>query len=152
MAGLPPDRVVFELSEDAAVSNYEITRGIVGSLQAQGYRLALDDVGSGEMDLWHVVRLQPSIIKLDLSLTKNLTPGSDAFALVLALTVFAAGIGAHVIAEGIEFRELDEIRRIGITLGQGYLLERPYVPDSPEYDYYEYLAAQTGPPHFSASA
>ncbi|HLF43172.1 MAG TPA: EAL domain-containing protein [Acidimicrobiia bacterium] len=153
VAGLPPERVVFELSEDAAVSNYEITRGIVGGLQALGYRLALDDVGSGEMDLWHVVRLQPSIIKLDLSLTKNLTPGSDAFALVLGLTVFAAGINAEVIAEGIETnQELDEIRGIGITWGQGYLLGRPHVPDSPEYDYYEYLAAQTGSGRFSASA
>jgi len=153
VAGLSPERVVFELSEDAAVSNYEITRGIVRSMQEQGYRLALDDVGSGEMDLWHVVRLQPSIIKLDLSLTQDLTPGSDAFALILALTVFAAGIGAEVIAEGIEtIQELDEIRRIGITWGQGYLLGRPHVPDSPEYDYYEYLAAQTGSAHISASA
>lgn len=153
VAGLPPDRIVFELSEDAAVSNYEMTRGIVGTLQDQGYRLALDDVGSGEMDLWHVVRLQPSIIKLDLSLTKNLTPGSDAFALILALTVFAAGIGAEVIAEGIEtIQELDEIRRIGITWGQGYLLGRPHVPDSPEYDYYEFLAAQSGYRPISASA
>ena len=39
-----------------------------------------------------------------------------------------------------------------VTWGQGYLLGRPQVPDSPEYDYYEYLAAQTGSAHISASA
>lgn len=126
LAGIEPDRVILELSEEAAIRSYEATREALVGLTSLGYRLALDDVGSAEMDLWHVLRLQPAMVKLDISLTRDLDENYDNRALVHGVGVFTADLGAMVVAEGVEREsEVHALLQLGVHLGQGYLLGRP---------------------------
>ena len=123
-AGIDPSRVVFELSEDATVANYERTCAAVEQLTGRGYRLALDDVGTGEMDLWHVVRLSPQIIKLDMSLIEAIDD-PDNLAIIESILAAAKRINAKVVAEGIETEpQLVWVRKLGIEAVPG-ILPRP---------------------------
>ncbi len=126
---LDPSRVVFELSEDATVANYERTVAAVEQLVDRGYRLALDDVGTGEMDLWHVVRLNPQIVKLDMSLIDGIDQ-ADNLAIIESIIATALRLGAKTIAEGVETADqLDRVRRLGIDAVQGFFLGQPFPPD-----------------------
>ena len=135
---IPADRVVFELSEEAAVENYQTTREVIARLQSQGYRLALDDVGAGEMDLWDLFRLRPDLIKLDVTLTRDLSREPGRVAMVEAIEVFASRLGAAVIAEGIEeSEELRMLQSLEVPLGQGYLLGAAAEVGTTEFKEYE---------------
>jgi signal transduction histidine kinase/EAL domain-containing protein (putative c-di-GMP-specific phosphodiesterase class I) len=126
LEGVPADQVVLELSEEAAIKSYDATREAVHGLISRGYRLCFDDVGSGEMDLWHVLRLRPSMIKLDISLVKHLDVNPGNRALTRGLTVVMEDLGATVIAEGLERpEELEAMMQLGVHLGQGFHLGRP---------------------------
>ena len=131
--GIAPERLVFELSEDATVANYERTCAAVDQLTSRGYRLALDDVGTGEMDLWHVVRLSPQIVKLDMSLIEGIDD-PDNLAIIESILATSARIGATVVAEGIETEpQLTQVRRLGIEAVQGFLLGQPSRPSDPGF-------------------
>jgi EAL domain-containing protein (putative c-di-GMP-specific phosphodiesterase class I) len=89
-------------------------------------RLAVDDAGAGFATLQHILRLQPDLIKLDLSLTRDIDKDPVRRALASSLVSFAREINAQLIAEGVETaEELETIRALGIAFGQGYHLARP---------------------------
>jgi EAL domain-containing protein (putative c-di-GMP-specific phosphodiesterase class I)/CheY-like chemotaxis protein len=126
LAETPVDRVVFEISEHARVHDYDALNRSLAEIRTLGGRLAIDDAGAGFASLHHILRLSPDIIKLDISLTRGVDGDRARHALASALTSFAAEIGAIIVAEGIETREeLEALRTLGVTHGQGYYLGRP---------------------------
>lgn len=126
------ERVVIELTEHAAVSEYESLVARMRYLRELGSRLAVDDAGAGYASLQHILRLSPDIIKLDIDLTRGIDNDPARRALAVALVQFGNDIGAAVAAEGIERPgELETLRRIGASSGQGYLLGHPApLPDA----------------------
>jgi EAL domain-containing protein (putative c-di-GMP-specific phosphodiesterase class I) len=119
-------RVVVEITEHEAVENYAVTRVVLGRLRSAGARIAVDDTGAGFASLRHVLMLQPDVIKLDLSLTRDVDVDRRQQALVRAVTAFSAQVGATVLAEGVETQaQLDTLREIGVRLGQGWHLGVP---------------------------
>jgi len=91
-----------------------------------GARLAVDDVGAGYASLRHILRLDPNLIKLDLSLTRNIQNDRRKRALAASLISFAHETGCAVIAEGIEQDgEKQALIELGADYGQGYFLGRP---------------------------
>ena len=126
LASVPPDRVVVEITEHARVEDYDVLGEALGPLRRQGARLAVDDAGAGFASLSHILRLAPDIIKLDITLTRDIDHDSARRALASGLIAFATEIGASIVAEGIETaEELETLRALGVTLGQGYFLGRP---------------------------
>jgi EAL domain-containing protein (putative c-di-GMP-specific phosphodiesterase class I) len=120
------DRIIVELTEHAPVEDYAPLKESVERLRRSGVRIAVDDVGAGFASLRHVVRLAPDIVKLDLSLTRDIAIDSTARALASALVTFCKRIGATVVAEGIESQAvLTLLRGLGVRQGQGYFLGRP---------------------------
>jgi EAL domain-containing protein (putative c-di-GMP-specific phosphodiesterase class I) len=119
-------RVVVELSEQIPVSDYDLLNQALGQLRARGGRLAIDDAGAGFASLQHILRLSPDIIKLDMTLTKGVDSDQARRALASALTSFASEIGADIVAEGVETQsEVDALRSLGVTYGQGFFLGYP---------------------------
>jgi PAS domain S-box-containing protein len=117
--------IVIEVTEHAQIADYEAFRAARESLPAN-VRIAIDDAGAGFASLRHVLELQPSFVKLDRSLIESVDTDRARAALVSGMAHFAASTGATLIAEGIESAaELGALRRLGVTLGQGYLLGRP---------------------------
>jgi EAL domain-containing protein (putative c-di-GMP-specific phosphodiesterase class I)/AmiR/NasT family two-component response regulator len=126
VAPVPPDRLVVELTEHDAISDYARIDDALRDLRADGARLAVDDTGAGYASLRHILRLQPDIIKLDRAIITGLDSDPARRALVAALVHFAQEMRADIVAEGIETEgELAALRDLEVHFGQGYLLARP---------------------------
>lgn len=129
--GISPSDVIFELTERIAVQDYGLLRQTVDHYRSQGYRIALDDVGSGYSNLRLVAELQPEILKIDMGLVQGLSTSRARRAAVHALAVASEDCGALAVAEGIERPDdLSAVQDLGIPLGQGFLLGRP-APSKP---------------------
>jgi EAL domain-containing protein (putative c-di-GMP-specific phosphodiesterase class I) len=126
LAAAPVERVVLELTEHAQVEDYPRLERALADLRSRGMRLAVDDAGSGYASLQHILSLSPDIIKLDCVLTRGVDTDPARRALASALVGFARDIGALIVAEGVETPgELEVLREIGVTHGQGYYLGHP---------------------------
>jgi len=76
--------------------------------------------------LQHVLALEPAFVKLDLSWIRGIELDRPRQAMITGLVHFARETGSELIAEGIEtLEELEMVRYLGVTLGQGYLFGRP---------------------------
>jgi EAL domain-containing protein (putative c-di-GMP-specific phosphodiesterase class I) len=119
-------RVVLEITEHAPVEDYDLLLAVLAPHRAAGLRLAIDDAGAGFASFRHILRLAPDFIKIDLSLVRDVDHDPVRQALTRSLVGFADGIGATLIAEGVEVQaELDTLVDLGVRLMQGYLLCRP---------------------------
>ncbi len=129
LAAAPLERIVIEMTEHAAVDDYDQLNHALEPLRQAGARLAVDDAGAGFASLRHILRLTPEIIKLDISLTRGIDGDRPRRALSYALVAFARETRTTIVAEGIETgAELRALRDIGVTHGQGFLLARPTAP------------------------
>jgi EAL domain-containing protein (putative c-di-GMP-specific phosphodiesterase class I) len=127
-----PDRIVVEMTEHARVDDYDGLQGAIEELRALGVRLAIDDAGAGFASFRHILRLEPHMIKLDLTLTRAIDKDPVRYALASSLVTFAESIGATMIAEGIETeREFHALRDLGVPYGQGDYIARPGPPPLP---------------------
>jgi EAL domain-containing protein (putative c-di-GMP-specific phosphodiesterase class I)/CheY-like chemotaxis protein len=126
IAAAPPRPMVLEVTEHVEVADYDTLASGINALRGSGCRIAVDDAGAGYSSLRHILRLRPDFIKLDMTLTRGIDSDGDRRALASSLLTFAREVSATVIAEGIETpAELDALRGLGATLGQGYFLARP---------------------------
>ncbi|HEY3776386.1 MAG TPA: EAL domain-containing protein [Solirubrobacteraceae bacterium] len=129
LAGQPAQRMFVELTEHVMFGDYELAREAIASLRARGVRVAIDDVGAGYSSFRHVLELAPDAIKLDRCFTSGIEHDRARRAMAAGFVHFAREMGIDLIAEGIETeRELESVRSLGVTLGQGYLIARPGPP------------------------
>ncbi|HEU5098412.1 MAG TPA: EAL domain-containing protein [Roseiflexaceae bacterium] len=120
------ERIILEITEHVSITDYEQLNAALAPLREQGMRLAVDDAGAGYASFRHVLRLDPDVIKLDISLTRDIDTDPTRRALAAALTRFAEETGSKVIAEGVETEaELAMLRQLNINKAQGYLIGRP---------------------------
>ncbi|MBM4761688.1 EAL domain-containing protein [Bacillus sp. B15-48] len=124
--GIEPEQVVFELTERTAVTDFSLFEKVLSNYRSQGFRIAIDDVGSGYNSLKTLIYLKPEFIKLDKSLIQNIDQNKEQQQLVQLLIDYANQAKTEVIAEGIErLEDLTFLREQGITYGQGYALGKP---------------------------
>ena len=118
--------VVLEITERAAIRDYDLFRESVRVLRELGFRIAIDDAGSGYASLQSIAELRPQYLKISNYLVTGLHEDSIKRDVVEMLVRLAARIDAETVAEGIETEaEKAEVERLGVTYGQGYLLGRP---------------------------
>lgn len=121
-----PSRVTLEITEHAIVQDYAALAASLAPLRALGAGVAVDDAGAGFASMRHILNLAPDIIKLDMSLTRNIHEDGKRRALAKGLTSFAHEIDSLVIAEGVESGdELEMLQRLDVDCAQGYFLARP---------------------------
>jgi hypothetical protein len=96
-----PRAVVVELTEHSEIEDYGALRAALLPIWDR-VRLAVDDVGAGYSGLRHILDLGPDILKLDMSLTRDVDSDPARRALIGAMVDFAAGIGCSMVAEGVE--------------------------------------------------
>lgn len=122
----PPTRLAIELTEHARVTDYDLLAQRLAALRRRGVRVIVDDAGAGFASLRHILQLAPDAIKLDRSLIGGIHNDRAKRALAGSLVSFARDTGTSIIAEGIETREeLDALRGLGVSHGQGFYLGRP---------------------------
>ena len=126
VAGLDGERLVAEVTEHALIQDYDRLAGAVGKLRAHGVRLAIDDAGSGFASLRHILRLRPDLIKLDLTLIRDIHSDQSKQALAAGLISFAHESRTTIVAEGIErAAEARMLITLGAEQAQGYYFGRP---------------------------
>jgi len=122
-------RIVFEITEAAEITDYARSRAVLGNLQAQGFRIALDDVGSGYSGLNSLALLGPDFVKIDMALVRGISANARSARLIRHIFEFARDEGMPVIAEGIETAEEQAaVIDLGVPYLQGYHFGRPAEP------------------------
>jgi len=115
-------RVVFEITERAAITDFSTFRQAVQLLKRSGFKVAVDDVGSAYAGLRVVSEIEPDFIKLDMQLTRGADNDQLKRQLIGAVTKFSTDAGVPLIVEGIETpAELEAVRALGIRLAQGFM-------------------------------
>ncbi|MDQ0199132.1 EAL domain-containing protein [Neobacillus ginsengisoli] len=123
---LSPEKVVLELTEKEAVIDYNLFKKMIEHYRRQGFRIAVDDAGTGYNSLKTLISLKPEFIKIDKSLIRDIEQNPSQQHLVELLLEFAIQSDTVVIAEGIEtLAELRFLKKLGVHLGQGYALGKP---------------------------
>jgi EAL domain-containing protein (putative c-di-GMP-specific phosphodiesterase class I)/DNA-binding response OmpR family regulator len=118
--------VVLEVTERSAIRDVPVFRAALKQLRDQGFRIAIDDAGSGYASLQAIAELRPDFIKVANTLITGLRSDSIKRDVVEMLVNLSRRIDAVCVAEGIETPEdLEECRRLGIPYGQGFYLGVP---------------------------
>jgi EAL domain-containing protein (putative c-di-GMP-specific phosphodiesterase class I) len=125
-AQVSPARIVIEITEQEVIENYAMFREELAYFLNLGMSFAVDDVGAGYSGLESIAKLKPGYLKIDKSLVRDVHSNVVNRAMVNAIISLGHGIGARVIAEGIQSEEeLQVLRARGVDFGQGYHLGRP---------------------------
>jgi EAL domain-containing protein (putative c-di-GMP-specific phosphodiesterase class I) len=126
-SGLDPDRVVFEVVETERIGDREHLRGILQYYRREGFKVALDDVGSGWSGLALLGDLDPDLVKIDRELVSKAVSSPFHRDICAALVRLGKQNGELVLAEGVETEEEWRVLEdLGVNLFQGYLFARPH--------------------------
>jgi diguanylate cyclase (GGDEF)-like protein/PAS domain S-box-containing protein len=123
---LKPGRLELEITESLLLQNSPSVMSMLGDLRKLGVRLVLDDFGTGYSSLSYLQAFPFDKVKIDRSFVQQMSPQSNCEAIVKAIVNLATCLGMTTTAEGIETKEqLEQLRHIGCTEVQGYLIDRP---------------------------
>lgn len=124
--GLARTQITFEIVEGQKIFDIEHLQKIVTYYKAIGFRVAIDDFGSGHANLEWLARLTPDSIKLDMALVRDIDQSTRKQQIVGAVATLCQNLGIDVLAEGVETRaERDTLVELGITKQQGYYFLPP---------------------------
>ncbi len=117
---------VLEITERAPLDDIPDVRERLATLRRMGFRLALDDVGSGYSGLNSFAILEPEVVKLDMLLVRDVQESDTKQRLIHSMVSLCKELGATIIAEGVETpQELVTLIDLGCDHFQGYLFARP---------------------------
>jgi EAL domain-containing protein (putative c-di-GMP-specific phosphodiesterase class I) len=125
-SGLDPRHVCVELPESSLLQSGPAARAALDRLTGGGFGLGIDDFGTGSASLACARSVPADTIKIDRSFVAGLTTSAADRAVVAATVELARSLGVATVAEGIEtVEQLEMLRGMGCTHGQGYLFSRP---------------------------
>ncbi len=123
------DQIILEITERAALEQVGDIAGRISRLRQLGFRLAIDDLGAGYSGLNYFALLSPDIVKLDISLIRNIHQDGVKAKIVGSLCTLCRELGIGVVGEGIEVAaEALTASQLGCDLLQGYFFARPDHP------------------------
>jgi EAL domain-containing protein (putative c-di-GMP-specific phosphodiesterase class I) len=120
------DRVVLEVTERSSLGGITEVGQRIQSLRSRGFRIAVDDLGAGYAGLSSFALLEPDLVKLDMTLTRNIHTSPVKQKLVASMAALCTEMGIATVVEGVELAaERDTVRGLGCDLLQGYLFAEP---------------------------
>ena len=128
-AGVPRERLRLEVTESAFALDGVQVGDALAQLAAAGFELSIDDFGTGQSSLGRLAEIQVHELKLDRSLVRGIETDARARRVARLIVELGRDLGVEVLAEGIETEgQLDLLRELGCTLGQGFLFGRAAPP------------------------
>jgi diguanylate cyclase (GGDEF)-like protein len=125
-SGLPPGRLIIEVTERQLLSVSHSAKVDLARLSESGVQLAIDDFGTGYSTFEYLRRFEFDVLKIDRSFISGLGTDATDSAIVRALLALSDSLHLSVIAEGVETeRQLSELDALGCPLAQGFHLHRP---------------------------
>ena len=129
-AQLQAAHLTLELTENILMERLQFALPALIELNRLGVNLSVDDFGTGYSSLRHLSSLPVNSLKIDRAFVADLRKGNHEAAIVSAVIQLARSLGKSIVAEGIETAEqLEQLRQMGCTTGQGYYLARPMLPE-----------------------
>lgn len=123
------EKVTIELLESESVSEYSKLRDKINTLKDAGYKIALDDFGSGYSNILHIVELSFDYIKIDGQIIRKIDKDSISYSAVKAIRGLTKELNIPTVAEFVSSQEIfDKIKELGIDYGQGYFFKEPIHP------------------------
>jgi EAL domain-containing protein (putative c-di-GMP-specific phosphodiesterase class I) len=123
---LSPKRITIEITERDSIDEVKDLRYNVKILRLMGFRVAVDDTGSGYSNLNTISEILPDVIKIDRSVIEGIDKNTIKESMLKGLLLVAKEAGSIVVAEGIESKEeASVLKRNRVDLAQGYFYARP---------------------------
>lgn len=124
--GISPEKICFEITETAAVSNMDSAIKFISSLKEIGCRFALDDFGSGVSSFGYLKNLPVDYLKIDGMFVKDIVDDPIDYAMVKSINEIGLLMGMKTIAEFVENDAIKmKLKTLGVNYAQGYGLGRP---------------------------
>jgi diguanylate cyclase (GGDEF)-like protein/PAS domain S-box-containing protein len=124
--GVDPAKVIFEITETAAMTNFQTAQRFAGTLDDLGCNLALDDFGTGFGSFSYLKHVPARYLKIDLEFVRELATSPTDRRIVEAIVHVAHCFDKLTVAEGVEDAEtLEILKAIGVDFAQGFYLGRP---------------------------
>jgi len=125
---LDPNRLIFEISGNATISNLQTCQNLINTLRTQGCRFALTDFGPSLSYFSYMKTLKVDFVKIDGTLVKNVAVDPMDYTIVESINHLAKNLGLYSIAEYVEDEAcLNTIKRIGVDYAQGWAVGMPTV-------------------------
>lgn len=124
--GINPERVMFEITETSAISNFELTKRMVSKLRSLGCRFALDDFGAGFNSYSYLKHFPVDVLKIDGGFITDLDNDPVDQLLVKSMIDIAHSLDKKIVAEFVEREStLALLRDYGVDFVQGFLIGKP---------------------------
>jgi EAL domain-containing protein (putative c-di-GMP-specific phosphodiesterase class I)/GGDEF domain-containing protein len=131
--GMPPSRIVVELTETRAAADPQVLDQAIASLRSHGFIMAIDDLGEGFASLKRWSQMRPDFVKIDRHFIDGLHRDPVKQQFVRSIVEMAQRAGCTVIGEGVEEEaDLQSLIQQGVNVIQGYLLARPAPQPRPD--------------------
>ena len=125
-SGVPPGRLMLEITEGVLIDNPDEMVKRIEDLHALGVRIALDDFGSGYSNLGYLQRFPLDKLKIDRSFVTALGSSANGGVIIQAIVALGRALGLTVVVEGVETEQQRVLLRLaGCDEMQGYLFARP---------------------------
>jgi EAL domain-containing protein (putative c-di-GMP-specific phosphodiesterase class I) len=132
-SGADPERLVVELTESSTMEDPMTSEPILHELHRLGFKLALDDFGSGYSSLSRLRALPVETLKIDRAFLQEVPENREASAIVTAILDLSRALGRAAVAEGVETEaQRAFLVQQGCLMAQGFLLGRPLPPEAVE--------------------
>jgi|GEM_PF-1022708 len=127
---VPPSSIIIEFTETVDPEKIENEFSFIDKLREHGFKIAIDDFGSGYSSMMRLSKSQLDRIKIDKTFLNDLEESESNRSLIRAMVNLADEFDLDVICEGVETREAyDFIRSLGVKYVQGYLFYKPLTLD-----------------------
>ncbi len=124
--GVPPDHLIFEITETAAMTNMDAARSFTESLGGLGCSVALDDFGTGFGSFSYLKHLPARYLKIDMEFVRDVVTNATDRQVVKSISEVAHSLGKLTVAEGVEDSDtLRVLREYGVDYAQGFFVGRP---------------------------
>ncbi len=125
---VPPSKIIFEVTESAAINTLSVAVNFIITLKEYGCRFALDDFGTGEASFAYLKTLPIDFVKIHGSIVRDIVDSPKDLALVKSINEIGHFLGKKTVAEFVENDDiLTRLRQMGVDYAQGYGIEAPYV-------------------------
>ncbi|NJD08765.1 MAG: DUF1631 family protein [Methylococcaceae bacterium] len=120
------EKIIFEITETAAIAEFNQAETFIRQIRRYGCRFSLDDFGSGFSSYSYLKNLKVDYLKIDGSFVRELATSATDYAMVKSMTEIGHSLGLKIVAEYVESDIiLEKLKEIGVDYAQGYYIGKP---------------------------